>query len=304
MQPLDHQQAALAEILARGRAFYAGHWRGLAIQPRFHSLLVASTGTGKTAIAEMAAAELGATMLRVSAPSWMPSGAKSTVTETIAVIAAAVAANDRTLLCLDEADKLMIRTGDNSWKSYVLAEIFELADSSWPTGLKLPEDENDDPLMPIEALTTKLKTTVFILAIGTFQDWFDSTGSRRSMGFGAEIDNSAEEITVEEIAERLPRELTNRFNSSLIRMPELTREHYHRIAKQAQDTLPERMRQAFSEAVAARIAGAISAKKGVRFLEEALMETLKNCPPEELEKTNPIPSPETKTIDPFEICTL
>ena len=291
----------MTEIVARGRVFFAGGWGDLPVQPKFHSLLTAPTGTGKTAVATMAATELGAKLLRISAPGWIPASGRGAVKETISVIAEAVARNERTLLAIDEICKIQDRDGDNSWKSYCRGELYDLADGRWPTGLKPPEDD-DEPLIGLDDLTKKLRETVFILGIGTFQDWFDSTGTRRSIGFGAE-NNTADEISAEDIAERLPRELLNRFNNSLVRLPELQAEHYLRIARQAEESLPERMRQAFAAAVAARIGGAISAKKGVRFLEEAMLDTLKNLPPEPkfelVLRENCRPEP-----DPFDLCTL
>lgn len=285
------------------RGFHAGEWRNLTIQPRWNSILVAPTGTGKTAVATMAAEAIGGTkLLRVSAPAWIPASAKGSVAETIFTVAEAVARNVRTLLVIDEIDK--ISHTDNSWQSYIRGEIMDLADGRWPTGLKSPDDDDENEI-PREALTNKLRETVFILAIGTFQEFFDSAGSRRSMGFGAEINPETDELNAEIIADLMPRELANRFNSSIIRLPELQAEHYHRIAKQATDSLPERMRQAFSEAAAARIAGAIRAKKGIRFLEEAMMETLKNLPPEPKYELILAAKTEPETIDPFDqICTL
>ena len=250
----------------------------------------------------MAAEAVNATMVRVSAPAWMPCGAHNRgVAETVSTLAAAIAANDRTLLVIDEIDKIGFH-GDNAWLGYIRGEIFDLTDRRWPNGLKSPDDASDDDGTPPvneskwrELLTTKLATTVFILGIGTFQDFFDSVLSRRAIGFGA-ADPADEEISAEIVAEKLPRELSNRFNSSLIRLPELRPEHYRLIANEATETLPVRMRAAFREAVARRIDGAISAKKGMRFLEEAMLDVLKTLPP--------APSTAPKPDLHFDLCTL
>lgn len=296
MEPLNHQRQALDEIVSRARAFYAGEWLELPVVPRWASLLTGPTGTGKTAVAAMAADALGiydptaqswgwkVGMLRVSAPSYMPSGANNRGTkETINVIAEHIGNHDRTLLVVDEIDKLIDRGGDSSWKTYIRAELFDLLDGRWPTGLTLPTLENDDEYAPditIEALTEKLRHTVFVLGIGTFQSWYDCSHTRRSMGFGAEISTETQELSADIIAERMPRELANRFNSSIIRLPELSAADYHRIANEVENQLPLRMRDTFRAEVAKRIPGAIAAKKGVRFLEEAMMEVLKHLPRE------------------------
>ena len=226
----------------------------------------------------------GMIQLRVAVPGWIPGGSTSrSVAETMGTIAQAVAINTRTLLVLDELDKATSAPSgggaatSSGWQQHCLLEIFEILDGRWPQGLKLPEDENENEI-PLNALTKKLQETVFILAVGTFQDYFDNSGSRRSIGFGAET-APVDEISADDLLAKLPRELLNRTNSSIIRLPELQPEHYNRIARQAEESLPERMRDAFRTEVDRRIGAAIEAKKGVRFVEESLMEVLKNLPP-------------------------
>ena len=298
MEPLDYQRDAVAIITGRVRAFMAGHWRGLVIQPRWHSLMVGPSGTGKTAVAAMVAEAVGATMLRVSAPSWMPSGAHNRSTrETIAILAEHVARNDQTILVVDELDK--ISDTETPWLGYVRNELFDVMGGVWPTGLNLPEIE-DAPDITIEVLTQKLRESMFVLAIGTFQSWFDDATARRTIGFGAAYNPEKDEITAEIVAQRLPRELANRFHSSIIRLPELTPADYHRIARDVETKLPERMRNMFRTEAAKRIPGAIAAKKGARFLEETMTEVLMHLPPE----PNP-PNPTTIEATPdIDLCTL
>jgi len=218
-------------------------------------------------------------MLRVSLPSWLPIGAHNRgAKETMTLIAEHVMEHGKTLLVVDELDKMMDKDGDTSWKSYIRNELFDLADGRWSAGLVLPEDDETGEVT-IEKLTEKLQRTVFILGIGTFQSWFDAK-SRRNIGFVDEDISEHEEISAEDVAERMPRELANRFNSTLIRLPELKPSDYYRIAKEAEDKLPSHMQEAFQEEVSKRIGIAIAAKKGVRFLEEAMMATLINLPTE------------------------
>ncbi len=266
--------------------------------------MVGPTGTGKTAVAAMAAEALSGTipvsLRRVSAPSYMPAGAANRGTrETICVIGEHIARHERTLLFIDEIDK--IQESENAWMGYIRAELFDLLDGRWPAGLKEIEDENGNEV-PIESLTKKLQNSVFCLAAGTFQSWFDDTSSRRTMGFAAEIAPETHELSADIIAEKLPRELANRLNSSLIRIQELTPDDYHRIARETVDKLPQRMQQAFRAEVARRIPGAIATKKGVRFLEEVMLSVLINLPPSpeiiaEIVKSHP----EIPTLD---LCTL
>lgn len=317
MQVFDHQIAALEEITARARAFYAGTWRKIPIRARFHSLLVGPTGSGKSALATMAVQALAAqampvTPVRVAVPGWVPAGATGrSVAETIGTIAEAVDKNTRTLLVLDELDKACapgsnsFSSSDSPWQQHCRLEIYELLDGHWPRGLKIPEadiddDDSTDETHRRELLTQKLQETVFILGVGTFQSFFDSAPNRRVIGFRGDFDTEVTEISLDFIAEKLPRELTNRF-SGLIRLPELRDEHYRLIARQAEESLPEGMRQAFRQEVDRRIQSAILAKKGVRFIEEALLEVLKSLPPEPPIKL-PHPLSLTTRTDPIDTC--
>ena len=308
MNALEHQRGALAEITARARAFFRGGWHDLPIQPRWPTLIVGPTGTGKTTLAAMAAEAVGASILRVSAPSWMPAGAHNRSTrETIAVIAEHVAGHDKTILVADELDKIISgpggatrggggggggMDGGSPWQSYVRNEIYDLLDSRWPTGLADPDTIDDDDKISLQALTKKLKQSVYIVGCGTFQDYYDSAAGRRSMGFAAQVDHEIDQISAEIVAEKLPRELANRFNGKLIRLPELTPNDYHRIAEEATNKLPARMRDTYRIEVARLIPEAIAAKKGIRFLEEAMLQVLVQLPesekiPEVIAKPNP-----------------
>ncbi len=293
--PLAHQQEALNEITARARAYFAGNWRGLPIRPRWHSLICGPTGVGKTALAVLAAESVGASLLRIAAPGWMPAGAHQRGTrESITVIAEHLARYDRTLLVIDEMDKLMdggsaagaggsSSGGSDSWRSYIRGEIYDLTDGRWPSGLKPPDDEDCNEI-PIDFLTNKLQESVFILGIGTFQAWYDHTSSHRPMGFGAEIDASLPHITADVVADHIPRELANRFNSDLIKLSGLQPEDYQRIAREAEEKLPGYLQRPFRAEVHKRLQGAIEAQKGVRFLEECVMQVLKqNCPTQVVE---------------------
>jgi hypothetical protein len=310
-----HQIPALDEIVARGQAYFRGEWRHPSlrrIKPRFASLVVGGTGVGKTALATIAGEALNATQVRISTPGWIPSGAHNRgAIETLVMIAGHVTRNSRTLLVLDEIDKICAHgqgSGQDAWLAYIRGEIMDLVDGRWPEGLRIPADEDDeeppDAKGLAERLTAKLRNTVFIIGIGTFQDFFDSAGSRRTMGFITDDDESLSEISAVTVAERLPRELANRFNSNLIRLPELRPSDYQAIALEAADSLPGYIRAPFLAAAIRQIPGAIAAKKGVRFLEEAMLDTLKGLPSEPAPVSVPTPSPVTTTEPPTLECTL
>lgn len=277
---MDFQKPAVAEITARARAYYSynsGRYKDIrdcGLSPRWATIIAAPTGLGKSTTAYMVASAVGASLCRVSAPSYMPSGAHNRSTkETIGVIAQHVAQHDRTILFLDELDKI---SDETPWQGYCRNELYDLIGGNWPTGMNLPElDKGPDPT--IEELTEKLRTTVFFLAAGTFQQWFDESPNRRTMGFGGAQDQENEEITADIIARSLPRELINRFGK-IVRLPELRENDYRQIALEAIRMVPDRFRDAYRAEVTARIPEAIREKKGVRYIEEALTAVLLSLP--------------------------
>ena len=163
------------------------------------------------------------------------------------------------------------------WQTYIRGELQELTDGRWPAGLDLLNLNGLNITM--DELTEKLRETVFILGIGTFQRVLDSA-LRRTIGFtGTSGDaEGVHAISGDTVVEYLGRELGNRFHSGIVRLPELVADDYQRIAREAEQKLPEYLRDAFRREAAKRIPEAILNKKSVRFLEEALSAVLIHMP--------------------------
>jgi SpoVK/Ycf46/Vps4 family AAA+-type ATPase len=285
MKILEHQQEAFDEIIARATAYYSGRWKGLDLDCRWNTLIVGGTGTGKSTLATLASQACSAVPLRIATPGYVPCSAHNRgANETITVIAEHVAKHPRTFLIYDELEKLCAGVGggagsagsSDTWQSYIRGEILEISDRRWPIGMNLPEIYGR-PDITIEELTTKLKETVYILGIGTFQSALDSA-SQRTIGFSGEQNPATDVIRNETVTGLLGRELGNRFHSELLRLPELRTEDYHRMAREAENKLPERMRELFRQEIAKRITEAVANKKSVRFLEEALTATIMKLP--------------------------
>lgn len=297
MKIFSHQAAAYEELLIRSQTFFAGHWRNLPIKTRWHSLLVGPTGSGKTSLAAMMAASVDAEILRIGAPSWIPSGAHNRAcAETLTVIADHVSANQRTLLFVDELEKLHF---DTSWNAYIFCELYDILDGRWPAGIRGGENstlqvdgEGTLTLSQRTTLTEKLMTSTFIMAAATFQGFFERR-SARSIGFhgATEAPVIPPGPTSETLARKLPRELLNRFHSSHVLLPELSPVHYQLIAEEAERTLPKWIQSAFREAASMRMKHAIDAKSGCRFVEEALMDALKVTKAPSPEVSEPEPNP-------------
>lgn len=245
----------------------------------------------------MLATELGeeVALLRINATGWMPSGAHNrAVSETLSIIIEHIHSHPRTILFVDEIDKLRYET---PWNSYIRGELFELLDGRLPTGAKGISDgglETDDEgtLTPSQAssVTKKLRFQTFIVGAGAFQDYYETTECGQ-IGFHPRPHTppALRGQTAEIIAKKLPRELVNRFNSSVLLVPPLEPSHYHLIAEQAEKSLPAWIQAAFRDAASRRVQQAIAARSGCRFIEEALADAL---------KCTKSPIPETTEPDP------
>jgi hypothetical protein len=283
MKVFPHQAPALAELKARAETFFAGKWREIpSLRTRFASLVAGSTGSGKSFITSYLAEGVGASILRTATPGWIPCGAHNRgVKETLTLIAYHIAEHDKTILVFDEIDKIYkspaapngggASGGDTAWLSYIRGELYEIMDGRFPTGMNINIEDGDD-VLSVEKLSEKLRDSVFIVGVGTFQDYFDQTPNT-TMGFGGGTE-PIPEIDAEEVATRLPRELSNRFHGSLIVLPDLEPDNYREIVSQTTKSLPNWLQPAFLAAANSRINDAIRSKKGVRFVEEALLDAL------------------------------
>lgn len=229
-------------------------------------------------LAGLLAQETGAALLRVSVPGWMPSGAHNrAVAETITTIIEHISTHPRSIIFLNELDKL--HWNDASWCSYIKCELFEILDGRLPSGAKLVGDEDEDGLLTgsqLVRLTEKLCSSTFVIGAGTFQEHYESQSCFTKIGFHLEQNSQPKSgPSPDNIAKKIPRELLNRFNSTLLFLPALEPAHYKLIAEQAEKSLPAWIRSAFQAAAANRIEHAIAAQSGCRFVEEALADALK-----------------------------
>ncbi|MEO5715799.1 MAG: AAA family ATPase [Luteolibacter sp.] len=284
MKAFQHQVAPLQELHTRAEILFAGHWRQIpSVRVRFSTLVAGGTGTGKSALTELLATSVGSSLLRIAVPGWIPNGSNNrSVSETVPTIARHIAANEKTILVLDEIDKVYLsssRAGggvpgstDSTWLSHIRGELYEILDGRFPTGMQSITDDDDDDAPSMERLTEKLRTTVFVVGIGTFQDYFDQPPTV-TIGFGGRSESPLQ-IDAAEVATQLPRELSNRFHGSLVVLPELESEQYRHMMKQTAKSLPSWLQPAFLAAAGNRIDQAIEVKKGARFVEEALLDAL------------------------------
>lgn len=260
----SHQLPAFQALFARASLFFDGPWRNLPIRPRFNSLVVGPTGVGKTTLVQMLANMLGIQFLRVSASSWMPTGAHDRGThQTTVEIAAALSSEERTILFIDELEKLY--SSDSSWQSYIRNEILDILDGRFPLGMH--SDDYDD-----EVIRNRLSQTTFFIAAGTFQSFFDSYRSSIG-GFSGEA-AAPESPDFSLLPDFLPREISNRFNPDLIILRSLTRADYQQMIVKAAAELPASLRPSFQLIAECSITEAIKTGLGCRMIEQALLSAL------------------------------
>jgi SpoVK/Ycf46/Vps4 family AAA+-type ATPase len=271
-----HQRGVFAELQKRAEIYFSGKWIRLPIKPRFHTLIVGSTGTGKTALATNLAEHVGASLHRISASNWIPLGANNRgAKETLTSLCDAILLEKRSIIFIDEIDKISFPT---SWLTHVRTEIFDLLDASLPIGLELDSaaDEESRVILKktrLERAQDRLRNHVFMLAAGAFQDFFDQPKAR-SIGFLDTQQLLPKAPDSSEIARRLPRELTNRFHGNLLVLPPLQEKDYEELASSIQDSLPPSLQRPFARAFKRLIPEAVRSRKGCRFLEEALLDAL------------------------------
>ncbi len=301
MKLFSHQTSAYQELLLRAKTYFEGNWRELPIKTRWASLVLGPTGAGKSALGMMLSADTEASLLRVNVSGWMPSGAHNrAVAETISTIIDHIHSHEKTILFFDEIDKIWHET---SWNSYIKGELFELLDGNLPTGAKgigdggLDADEEGTlTYSQTASVVEKLCSSTFILAAGTFQDFYEEQSSSAQIGFHPEHLHRcpASGPNADVIAKKLPRELLNRFDASLLFLPPLEPHQYKLIAQQAEQSLPSWIQAAFREAASERIKQAIAARSGCRFVEAALSDALKHT-------KAPTPEPPAPEPDPCEL---
>ena len=105
----------------------------LPVRPRNHRLVVGSTGSGKTHIAEQVARELNWAVYNINVGSWIPLGARDTPTwNRITTWLSTVPVGKPVVIIMDELDKV---SGDESWSRFLRAEFLPFSMG----GIRLPD---------------------------------------------------------------------------------------------------------------------------------------------------------------------
>lgn len=270
---LDHQKAVFDRLLAIGRACVSLSHENLPVRPRYHSLIVGSSGTGKTYLARAVADALGLAYYYISVSEWILLGCTGRGAQTTwkSIYHFLLSSNKHpgAVIFLDEVDKL---THDTSWLVHLRVEVFRLLDLQVP--LDLVED-TDEPvnLQHYEDVQNMLRNRTFIIGAGAFQHLWEERATA-TMGFSHTTIDQGPAPDANALARTLPRELVNRFRRELLILPSLTADDYHRMLDRAAAEMPEFLRGTFLTLGRERVKAAVEMKQGCRFLEELMLDTL------------------------------
>lgn len=173
------------------------------VKLRLNSLIVGSSGTGKSHLAHLLGDALGGIrVLTLNVGSWIVQGARQDPT-TIEVIRQAVEQEERLIIFIDELDKFSAT--DSGWSLSQLTEIFSLLD-------RRIGSVGGGKNVWTEAQQKRLRENVYICAAGAWQEvWTTSLGKRA--GFQNPSPSGSEVAEKIRRAGLIPDELLLRFSS-------------------------------------------------------------------------------------------
>jgi SpoVK/Ycf46/Vps4 family AAA+-type ATPase len=262
-----HQADAYHRLVLTAEAFARENWHSLAVTPRWHALLLAPSGVGKSHIANQLSLTLGWPIYSIYTSRWVIAGGRGE--RTWQEIATWLSRQEgKCLIFLDEVDKLHSR---DSWSTHLRTEVFSLLDRQLPLDLEIDDTDSKDSKVVLWAKARKvLKCDTLIIAAGAFQHLWENRP--KTLGFGSD-DSGSGVPSLAEIRRELPTELVNRFGR-IVALPYLTETDYRNLAKTTGSILPLELQQRFWEIAKRTLPGAVRDAKGVRYIEECVTETL------------------------------
>lgn len=161
-----HEQltASQAQALEQLNWLYRAKNNNLAaggITPKMHALLVGSSGSGKSFVANAFARKQNFEIFSISLASYLVQGSRGEI-PTIRRIADWLDGIDRGVLFFDEIEKIRPKENGHEYSRYVIDEIMSILDAR----TEFLEGWNRD-------LTAKLKERVMIICAGAFQDLYE-----------------------------------------------------------------------------------------------------------------------------------
>ncbi len=280
-------------MCAIARAFIYTNFDRLPIKPRGNLFLVAPSGSGKTHLAHAVARSMNLEFMPISVSEWVVMGASQrsapTTWPTIWQFLIHSANKEGCLIFLDELDKIG-RHNQGDWIRFQTTEVFSLLDRRIPKNLNdLEGDKISDSR--ISDAETVLNTKTLIVAGGAFQEIWDTPPA---IGFGTMPEISVQVPDLKRLSQYIPLELSRRFGSQLVTLPQLQKADYHDMLNRILPSLPTHWRLLFEKLACAGIPEAIRLAQGPRFFEEILLEVAVQ---ERLEISSPL-QPQPSILSP------
>lgn len=217
----DSQRRAFDELIAIGETFFGADWLSLPLRPRFDTLVIGPSGSGKSHLVRAVAEHLNVPCLRVCHGEWIVMGARPHLHPTVQKIAKFIVENERGIIHVDELDKA--RSGFQAdWTIAVFAEIFSLLDRMMPAGSR--EDSYT------EILRHRLRCDFWFLGSGTWQAAWEKSPP---IGFVDPMSQWDSVVLSRAIrtAGFIPTELLNRFSDTFIFLKPATERDFQNAAE-------------------------------------------------------------------------
>jgi hypothetical protein len=222
---LTRQQREVLDLCVEsGELFFSQDSRTSGpIRPRLFPLLCAPTGSGKSMLVARCAEQLGAYYRRTQRGDLAPQGA-SRMRSSLFQILDLVTVQERTLWHIDELDKFAVDGGGatpgNEWGASIFSDMWSALDGVFPLDSYLALEDRPrakDPAVNLQYLEKKVRTSLYIVGSGTWQDVF-ARAAKPSVGFATGCGEAPLTVTAADVrnSRLISQELLARFNANLL----------------------------------------------------------------------------------------
>ncbi len=213
------QAEARDRVLALAQLYFDSPTLGR-LRPRTSPLLVAPTGSGKTALLRSVAKALDAHLLRLTVAEWVPIGASRDLTPALVEVAEALGEHARVIVFIDELDKFV--DDGRSWSRSAGTEVFNILERTLPASVFSILKKEGETRQLIEE---RLQSGMFVVGAGTWQSLHQAK-PKSPLGFSTTcVTETSDPILLRAIKEAgFPAELLGRFHSRPVALPYPTRQ--------------------------------------------------------------------------------